>query len=89
MTRAHVTTKHNFTSPPKPSPETYKHFTSTPRLLQHAYLYAPQHCFMRPINQLTAPAYAVSAAATQGAYLDTVPVPPYLHLSNLDFICGG
>ena len=24
-----------------------------------------------------------------GAYIDTVPVSPYLHLSDADFICGG
>ena len=73
-TRALATTQHNSTSPPKPSPETYRHFT--PRLLQHLHLYAPYHCFKRPINQPNAPACTVSAAATQGLTLTQSRYPP-------------
>ena len=74
ITRAHSTTQNNSTSPSQPSTETYKHYT--PRLRQHSPLYAPQHRFMRPINQLTAPACTVSAAATQGPALTQSRHPP-------------
>ena len=69
--REYSTTQHNSTSPPPPLPETYRH--CTPMSRQRLHQYEPQHCSMRPINQLTA--CTVSAAATQGHTLTQFRCP--------------
>ena len=85
MTGAYSITQHNSTSPPPQLKETYRH--CNPMARQRLQQYEPEHYSIRLINQLTA--CTVSGCRHAGAYLDTVPVSPSLHLSDADFICGG
>ena len=77
------------TAPTMPHNHHPRHKSTTPPRHGSTHIRARPNTV--PCSRSTSPQcpYAQSPCRHAGAYLDTVPVSPYLRLSDADFICDG